>query len=110
ARALRDRMMATVHEYRPAHGGSDGPGARGGPHAPDGRDGGDAGWGCFLSGGTDSSSIVSILARQKHRGRVQSFTIGFAEARYDEAHFARAAADACGADGTFERVSDERAQ
>jgi asparagine synthase (glutamine-hydrolysing) len=91
ARALTDRVVATVHDYRPlAH--------------LDGR------WGCFLSGGTDSSSIVSILARQKGQGRVQSFTIGFAEERFDELHFARTAAEACGADPNFETVSDERAQ
>jgi asparagine synthase (glutamine-hydrolysing) len=82
-------MVATVHDYRPGH---------------------HAGWGCFLSGGTDSSSIVSILARQKDRGPVRSFTIGFAEERYDELGFARTAAAACGADPNFETVSDERAQ
>jgi asparagine synthase (glutamine-hydrolysing) len=90
ARALTDRMVATVHAYRPSGAG--------------------AGWGCFLSGGTDSSSIVSILAGQKDGGRVQSFTIGFAEERYDEERFARTAAEACGASPNFERVSDERAQ
>jgi asparagine synthase (glutamine-hydrolysing) len=89
AEALRERMVATVHDFRPS--------------AQDG------GWGCFLSGGTDSSSIVSILARQK-LGPVQSFTIGFAEEHYDEEHFARAAATACGASANFEKVSDERAQ
>jgi asparagine synthase (glutamine-hydrolysing) len=89
ARALTERMVTTVRDYRPPA---------------------DSGWGCFLSGGTDSSSIVSILARQKDKGRVQSFTIGFAEERYDEEHFARTAAEACGASPNFERVSDERAQ
>jgi asparagine synthase (glutamine-hydrolysing) len=90
ARALTDRMVKTVHDYRPAGAAADG-------------------WGCFLSGGTDSSSIVSILARER-RGRVRSFTIGFAEERYNEDRFARTAAHACGADPVFERVSDERAQ
>jgi len=89
ARALTKRIVATVQDYRP-------------------RD--EQGWGCFLSGGTDSSSIVSILARQPGRGRVRSFTIGFAEERYDELAFARTAAEACGADPNFETVSDERAQ
>ena len=93
AQALRERMVATVRDYRPRD------------HAP----GADVGWGCFLSGGTDSSSIVSILARQA-LGPVQSFTIGFAEARYDEERFARTAAAACGASANFEKVSDERAQ
>jgi asparagine synthase (glutamine-hydrolysing) len=90
AHALTERMVATVHDYRPSASV-------------------DGGWGCFLSGGTDSSSIVSILARQ-NVGPVQSFTIGFAEERYDEEHFARTAAEACGASPNFEKVSDERAQ
>jgi asparagine synthase (glutamine-hydrolysing) len=93
ARALRERMVTTVRDYRPRAGDADG----------------DARWGCFLSGGTDSSSIVSILARER-LGPVQSFTIGFAEERYDEERFARTAAAACGARANFERVSDERAQ
>jgi asparagine synthase (glutamine-hydrolysing) len=92
AQELKDRMVATVRDYRPRA-------------AADG-----AGWGCFLSGGTDSSSIVSILARDKDLGRVRSFTIGFAEERYNELAFARTAAQACGADPNFETVSDERAQ
>ncbi|HVU53017.1 MAG TPA: asparagine synthase C-terminal domain-containing protein [Polyangia bacterium] len=96
AGALRERMVATVGDYRPRAGG---PGATAL----------DEGWGCFLSGGTDSSSIVSILSRQA-LGPVQSFTIGFAEERYDEERFARTAAAACGASANFERVSDERAQ
>lgn len=59
------------------------------------RPGGDADWGCFLSGGTDSSSIVSLLAREKTP--VRTFSIGFAEPGYDELDYARLAAQACGA-------------
>ena len=76
AAQLRERIVATVQRYRPA---------------------GDDGWGCFLSGGTDSSSVTTILARQ-HPGRdVHAFSIGFAEGGYDELEYARAAAAACGA-------------
>ena len=85
---LRERIVATVQAYRPA--GADG-------------------WGCFLSGGTDSSSIVSILARQD-RGRVRSFSIGFAEAGYDELGYAQLAAKACGADPSSAKVSRGQAQ
>ena len=67
-------------------------------------------WGCFLSGGTDSSSIVSILARQRGGARVKSYSIGFAEEAYDELAFAETAARACGADATFHRVTREQAQ
>jgi asparagine synthase (glutamine-hydrolysing) len=86
---LRDQIVATVRAYKPASGDD---------------------WGCFLSGGTDSSSIVSILARDLGRGRVKSFSIGFAEAGFDELGFARIAAEACGASATFSNVSREQAQ
>ena len=86
AHELSERMVATVNAYRP------------GDAQP---------WGCFLSGGTDSSSITSILSKQ---GRVKSFSIGFAEEAYDELGFARIAAQACGADPTFHSVSREEAQ
>lgn len=77
---LRERIVASVEDFRP--------------------DASQA-WGCFLSGGTDSSSIVSILARQQPSQRVRSFSIGFAEAGYDELAFAKLAADACGAEPYF---------
>lgn len=86
AREMQERMIASVNDYRP-------------PEAQP--------WGCFLSGGTDSSSITSILSR---RGRVKSFSIGFAEERYDELGYARLAAKACGADPTFHSVSQKEAQ
>lgn len=82
AAALREQIVATVQTYRPP--GDD--------------------WGCFLSGGTDSSSIVSILARQQPKRRVRSFSIGFAERGYDELDFARLAAEACGAEPYFVTV------
>jgi asparagine synthase (glutamine-hydrolysing) len=85
AAALRERIMTTVEGYR-----------------PDGN-----GWGCFLSGGTDSSSIVSILSRTAGRGGagVRTFSIGFAEEGYDELAYARVAAEACGAHPSFAQVS-----
>jgi asparagine synthase (glutamine-hydrolysing) len=86
AHELRERMVATVKEYRPNDA---------------------QGWGCFLSGGTDSSSIVSILSKT---GKVRSFSIGFAEEGYDELGFARIAAQACGADPTFASVSRDQTQ
>jgi asparagine synthase (glutamine-hydrolysing) len=88
AGGLRARIMASVEEYRPAH---------------------ESGWGCFLSGGTDSSSIVNILARQKSDQQVRTCSIGFAEAGYDELAYARVAARASGADAHFETVDRERA-
>lgn len=75
AGVLRERMEDTVERYRPR---------------------GEARWGCFLSGGTDSSSIVGLLSRQSE-APVDAFSIGFAEAGYDELAFAGIAADAFGA-------------
>lgn len=48
--------------------------------------------GCYLSGGTDSSSVVAF-ASEKH-DRVQSFSIAFEEAGYSEIEFARTTARA----------------
>jgi asparagine synthase (glutamine-hydrolysing) len=89
AQDLRERMIASVHAYRPDEAEQ---------------------WGCFLSGGTDSSSIATILSRQGRPGKVRSFSIGFAEQGYDELGYAEEAARACGAEPTFARVSREQAQ
>jgi len=43
--------------------------------------------GCFLSGGIDSTAIAATAARQ-HTG-IRTFSVGYAEAAYDERRFAR---------------------
>lgn len=48
--------------------------------------------GAFLSGGLDSSAVSGVLRRARD-DRVPAFTIGFADAPYDESAFARAAAE-----------------
>jgi asparagine synthase (glutamine-hydrolysing) len=50
--------------------------------------------GCFLSGGTDSSSVLGLLERHKGKA-VNAFSIGFSEERFNELEYARLAA------GTF---------
>lgn len=90
AERLREQIVANVHGYRPAM---------------------TDGWGCFLSGGTDSSSIVSILARQpgKSGQQVHTCSIGFDEQGYDELEFARIAGEACGARPHLDKVDRQRA-
>lgn len=47
--------------------------------------------GAFLSGGTDSSTVVGLM-KQVSDERVNAFSIGFAEERYDELGYAELAA------------------
>ena len=88
AAGLREQIVATVQDYRPDD---------------------DVPWGCFLSGGTDSSSVVTILARQRPETRVRTCSIGFAEAGYDELGYSRLAAERCNADAHFGTVDRLRA-
>jgi len=48
--------------------------------------------GCFLSGGVDSSVITAAMVRAADGSRVQTFTIGFDDPRYDETKYAAAVA------------------
>jgi asparagine synthase (glutamine-hydrolysing) len=48
--------------------------------------------GAFLSGGTDSSTVVGMMSRMQ-QGRVKAFSIGFQEQSFDELGYARLAAE-----------------
>lgn len=64
--------------------------------------------GAFLSGGTDSSTVVGLMS-QIAGNRVKSFSVGFAEERYNEIDYARIAAARFDADAHERFVTAEDA-
>jgi asparagine synthase (glutamine-hydrolysing) len=64
--------------------------------------------GAFLSGGIDSSTIVSLMQAQSNRA-VKTFSIGFHEKSYDEAPYAKAVAKYLGTEHQEFYVTSESA-
>ncbi len=64
--------------------------------------------GVFLSGGVDSS-IVTALLQTNMNSRLKTFSIGFYEDRYNEAHHAKKIAEYLGTDHTEYYVSEKEA-
>lgn len=62
---------------------------------------------CFLSGGTDSSTITSILAKTAGPENTHAFSIGFSEKDFDELDYAVTAATAFGVDHHQRRIDAE---
>jgi asparagine synthase (glutamine-hydrolysing) len=67
----------------------------------------DVPFGAFLSGGIDSSAIVALMARLIP-GKVNTFSVGFAERRFDEAHHARRVAQTFATEHHDIRLGPER--
>ena len=61
--------------------------------------------GTFCSGGIDSSVVTAIAARRAS-GRINTYSVGFDEAAFDESHYARLASRACGTAHHELRVSE----
>jgi len=64
--------------------------------------------GVFLSGGIDSSIVAAIL--QKKFGNIHTFTIGFNEAQYNEADWAKKVASYLGTNHTEKYLSSNEAK
>lgn len=65
--------------------------------------------GAFLSGGIDSS-LVAALMQAEGQGNTKTFTVGFADARYDESDYARQVAKHLGCDHTEIICSTQEAE
>jgi asparagine synthase (glutamine-hydrolysing) len=65
--------------------------------------------GVFLSGGIDSSAVTAFASRHVPAGRLETFSIGFEEASFDESAHARRVAELFGTNHHVETLSMERA-
>ncbi len=64
---------------------------------------------CFLSGGTDSSTVASVLSKTAGPERIHAYSIGFFERAFDELDYAETAAQALGVHHHIRRIGAEDA-
>lgn len=64
---------------------------------------------CFLSGGVDSS-LVSAIAQKQSADKINTFSIGFAESKYNELPYARKVAQIIAAEHTEYTVNQQDAK
>lgn len=61
--------------------------------------------GCFLSGGTDSSTITGVISRAQGADQTHAYSIGFNEKGYDELEYAAIAANKFGVNHHYKRIN-----
>jgi asparagine synthase (glutamine-hydrolysing) len=66
--------------------------------------------GFFLSGGVDSSSVVALATRHMDRSRINTFSIGFEEASFDESAYSNQVASEFGTKHHNDVLSLEKAR
>jgi len=69
----------------------------------------DVPFGTFLSGGIDSS-LVTAVASRAYSGKLKTFSIGFADSKYDESKYARKVAKHLGTDHHEYMVTEDDAK
>lgn len=67
----------------------------------------DVDYGIFLSGGLDSSLVLSVAQQVRHRSRMKAYTLRFDEASFDESEYARRIAAAHDAESVCVRVGPD---
>lgn len=66
--------------------------------------------GFFLSGGVDSSSVVALATRHMDRANINTFSIGFEEASFDESAYSRQVATELGTQHNSDVLSLDKAR